>query len=467
MSRNAVSPPKSRIGYNFTFPLQFYARFTRSLSCSPFNNYIVFFNIYNRLMANTNSQADGLYTYDSFSGNSKSSGSNFLWWCSGAHQDLLKQYPSEHSKYAGLGGVILATFVLASFSSGYAIYSVFGNIGWTLAFALIWGLIIFNFDRFLVSTMRKYGVSKRKQLWMAVPRMLLALLIGVTIARPLELKIFEKEIDTRVTQNIHHKILLNDSLLQQESKVQLQTADAERRRLVSRKLSLEDTLHRLQLSYVQEADGTGGSGRRGIEQLTRLKMGAYQAAFAQFTPELKKLDADILVQDSIMLAARAGVEERRKQYETAAKANIGFLERNKALSDLSNEEGSVFWTSTLLSLLIILLEIGPILSKLIMPVGPYDIALAKEELTQMAASENELRKDQELRNEKRKAYYTRQKEVSGQLVEKMTALQQKHIDEELEKWERGEWNAKDHRASMDEVMRKIKERYNYNEDDIL
>lgn len=418
-------------------------------------------------MANTNSQADGLYTYDSFSGNNKSSGSNFLWWCSGAHQDLLKQYPSEHSKYAGLGGVILATFVLASFSAGYAIYSVFGNIGWTLVFALVWGLIIFNFDRFLVSTMRKYGVSKRKQFWMAVPRIFLAFLIGITIARPLELKIFEKEIDTRVTQNIHHKILLNDSLLQQESKSQLQTAEAERSRLVARKVSLEDTLHRLQTAYVQEADGTGGSGRRGIEQLTRLKMGAYEAALAQFTPELKRLDADILAQDSIMNTARAGVEERRKQYEAAAKANVGFLERNKALGDLSNEESSVFWTSTLLSLLIILIEIGPILSKLIMPVGPYDIALAKEELTQMAASENDLRKDQEMRTEKRKAYYTRQKEVSGQLVEKMTALQQKHIEEELDKWERGEWSAKDHRASMDEVMRKIKERYNYNEDDLL
>ena len=39
-------------------------------------------------------------------------------------------------------------------------------------------------------------------------------------------------------------------------------------------------------------------------------------------------------------------------------------------------------------------------------------------------------------------------------------MQQKHIDEELEKWERGEWDPKNYRASMDEVMRKIKERYN-------
>src|SRR5689334_16345823 len=103
-------------------------------------------------------QGNDLYAYDSFSGGGgKRSDNNFLWWCAGAHQQLLKQFPSEHSKYGGLGGVILATFVLAAISSGYAIYSIFNNVGWTILFAIIWGLIIFDFDRFLVSTMRKYG----------------------------------------------------------------------------------------------------------------------------------------------------------------------------------------------------------------------------------------------------------------------------------------------------------------------
>ncbi|MBS1936155.1 MAG: DUF4407 domain-containing protein, partial [Bacteroidetes bacterium] len=167
---------------------------------------------------NNNGRVNGVYSYDTFGGNKKENESHFLWWCAGAHQSLLKEYPSEHARYAGLGGVLLATFVLASISAGYAIYSVFDNVGWAIAFGLIWGLIIFNFDRFLVSTMRKYGVSTHKQLWMAVPRILLALLIAITIARPLELKIFEKEIDVKVAENRHKKILLNDSLLNEESK---------------------------------------------------------------------------------------------------------------------------------------------------------------------------------------------------------------------------------------------------------
>src|ERR1700761_2847605 len=100
-------------------------------------------------MATTdNGRLQSGYTYDSFTGTSarekKPMESHFLWWCSGAYQDLLKECPSEHTKYAGLGGVLLATFVLAAFSAGYAIYSVFNNPGWAFLFALIWGLVIFN-----------------------------------------------------------------------------------------------------------------------------------------------------------------------------------------------------------------------------------------------------------------------------------------------------------------------------------
>lgn len=422
-------------------------------------------------MADSNSQTvqnDSVYTYESFdTGGKKREEQHFLWWCAGAHQQLLKQFPSEHTKYSGLGGVLLATFVLAALSSGYAIYSVFGNWIWTLGFAVVWGLIIFNFDRFLVSTMRKYGVTKRRQLMMAVPRIALALLIGLTIARPLELKIFEKEIAVKMVENLHHKIQRNDSLLQLENKNMLQSAVDERQRAANRKTAIEDTLHNLQMAYVQEADGTGGSGKRGIEKLTRLKMDAYNQALARFTPELKGLDSSIRMQETIIAASKMNLEQRRSEYEASVKNNMGFLEKNKALSDLSDEEPSVWWTSLLISLLIILIETGPVLSKLIMPVGPYDIALAREELLQMAHDENEMRKGKNIVFEKKKAFYQKQKEMSEELVNKLTELQKKHIDEELDKWERGEWNEKDHRASMDEVLRKIKEKYQVDDSDLL
>lgn len=410
------------------------------------------------------------YTYDSFTGVERSAKRpperHFLWWCSGAYQGLLKDCPSEQTKYAGLGGVLLATFALASLSAGYAIYSVFANPLWAVAFAIVWGLIIFNFDRFLVSTMRKYGVSTRKQIWMATPRIALALLIGFTIARPLELKIFEKEVDVQMAYNRHQKMLANDSLLQAENRTTLMTAQQERDRLSARKGALEDTLHRLQQEYIREADGTGGSQQRGIDKLTRLKQQAYESARQQYGPELVQIEQQMHYQDSLIAGANAGRELRNRQYEQQVAADVGFLERNKALSDLSAHEPSVFWTSLLLSLLIILIETGPILSKLIMNTGPYDLALASLELRQMASAEDEMRRDKETRMDKTKEVQQRQKEMTAEMLQQVSGLQKKYIREELDQWERGE-DKMPKRMPMEELTKRIRERYGFREDDIL
>jgi hypothetical protein len=422
-------------------------------------------------MATTdNGRLQGGYTYDSFTGigarEKKPPDSHFLWWCAGAYQALLKECPSEQTKYAGLGGVLLATFVLAALSAGYAIYSVFNEPLWAAVFAIVWGLIIFNFDRFLVSTMRKYGVSRRKQLWMAAPRIALALLIGFTIARPLELKIFEKEVDVQITANRHQKLLLNDSLLQAENRATLTTATAERDRLAARQLSLQDTLHRLQQAYIEEADGTGGSGRRGIEQLTRLKQDAFNNALQRSTPELQQLRQQIAYQDSLIRQANATRETRQREYETQVTSDVGFLEKNKALSDLSSHEPSVFWAMLLISLLIILIETGPILSKLIMNTGPYDLALASMELRQMAAAEEDMRQDRELVIERQQAIRNQKKERTDEVLRQLTALQKKHIQEELDQWERGE-DKIPHRTPLEELIRRIRQRYHFREDDVI
>ncbi|HEV7331807.1 MAG TPA: DUF4407 domain-containing protein [Flavisolibacter sp.] len=407
------------------------------------------------------------FSYESFEGRKPAQTNRFLWWCAGAHQKLLKQFPAEQIKYSGLGGVVLATFALASLSSGYAFYTVFGNLLWSSLFALLWGAIIFNLDRFLVSTMRKYRVSRRKQLLMALPRFSLALLIGLTIARPLELKIFEKEIAVKMEENLHQKVLRNDSLLHLQSRGTIDAATAERSRLQSRKAAIEDTLARLQTAYLQEADGTGGSGQRGIERLTLLKQEAFLRAKEGYAPELRFIDSSLQAQQGLISSSGESLEERRKQFESMARSNLGFLERNKALSDLAAEEASVWWALLMVSLLIILVETGPIISKLILPVGPYDVALAREELLQMAADEDAIQTARGVTYERRKVFHRRQQEMTDELTEKLTAMQQKQIDEELKKWERGQWDETDHRPSMDEVLRKIKSKYLFREENGL
>ena len=54
----------------------------------------------------------------------------FLWWCSGADSVLLKISPmKDRVKYAGIGGIVLCTGVLAAFSGGFAFYTIFSPKG--------------------------------------------------------------------------------------------------------------------------------------------------------------------------------------------------------------------------------------------------------------------------------------------------------------------------------------------------
>jgi Ni/Co efflux regulator RcnB len=120
----------------------------------------------------------------------------------------------------------------------------------------------------------------------------------------------------------------------------------------------------------------------------------------------------------------------------------------------------------LISLLIILIETGPILSKLIMNTGPYDLALANVELKQMAAAEEDMRHDRDLVAERQKTIRSQRKERTDELLSQLTALQKKHIQEEFDQWERGE-DKIPHRMPLEDVTRRIRQRYHFREDDVI
>ena len=68
-----------------------------------------------------------------------------------------------------------------------------------IAFGIIWGLVIFNLDRFIVSTLRKDELFWN-EFKLVLPRLVLAVILAIVISKPLELKIFEKEIAQKVEE---------------------------------------------------------------------------------------------------------------------------------------------------------------------------------------------------------------------------------------------------------------------------
>ena len=60
----------------------------------------------------------------------------FLWWCAGAHIDVLEQCKTDHAKYFGVGGTILFTALMASLAGGYAFKTAFHSNLLSLIFGL-------------------------------------------------------------------------------------------------------------------------------------------------------------------------------------------------------------------------------------------------------------------------------------------------------------------------------------------
>ncbi|MFI7028431.1 DUF4407 domain-containing protein [Microbispora rosea] len=122
----------------------------------------------------------------------------FLIALSGARPEVLERCPSEYGKFEGIGGAVLTTAVLAVVSMTFALNSALGvNVVLAVLAALVWGLMILSLDRWLVSTM-KADAPRRWPL--AVPRFLMALLLGFVISTPLVLQIFRSEIDAQIVQ---------------------------------------------------------------------------------------------------------------------------------------------------------------------------------------------------------------------------------------------------------------------------
>jgi hypothetical protein len=97
----------------------------------------------------------------------------FFIFCSGADTDILEDCsPGERTKYAGIGATVFFTAVMATIASAYALYTVFDNYITAIFFGFIWGLLIFNLDRFIVSTIKKRAIfsmnsyrQHRESLW--------------------------------------------------------------------------------------------------------------------------------------------------------------------------------------------------------------------------------------------------------------------------------------------------------------
>jgi hypothetical protein len=329
---------------------------------------------------------------------------NVLLFCSGAGRQLMDKCPeSEHIKYSAIGFTVLSTGLLASIYGGYAFYTVFRNYPVAILFGLLWGSIIFNIDRFIVSTFRKTGTFK-VDIRQAIPRIILASLIAICIARPLELHLFSKEINGLLIKeytaakkieetNLEHRV----NTAQKRITGQLEKAGAALNAANTYKVTRDKAAE----EYHKECDGTGGTLIRGDASECKRKRKYYEQVNAEYISFYQGIDKINLLTDDLTEKYKINNELWQKERDRNIQAlndkidalkgaggMASFLEKHKALSELSERDRNIMIMNYFIFLLFVFIEIVPVTFKLLTPKGAYDHYLNLEYLNAKQEFEN-------------------------------------------------------------------------------
>ncbi|WP_418510959.1 DUF4407 domain-containing protein [Corallibacter sp.] len=333
----------------------------------------------------------------------------FFLWSSGADLEILKQAPTDNSKYFGIGGTIVFTALMASFAGGYAFFTAFKSSILSIFFGLFWGALIFNLDRYIVST---FGVGdgkktiSKQELLEAAPRLAMAVILGFVISTPLELKLFESEINAEIDKQIaisnqklenENSPTSNDILVNYRSQVEALKGSVSNR---------EETLKNKRKEYEQadedqrmEWNGQGKTGKRGkgpyweelnqkaqrlLVQLENMESN-YSRLNEQDRAKITELQNKIRIyEDGIIsdIESHKRVQEQnnglmarllalnRLCFEETEQYEI--VDGTKQLTGVTTSRSIVWYTKWLVTILFIFIEIAPILFKMMTERGTYD-----------------------------------------------------------------------------------------------
>lgn len=302
----------------------------------------------------------------------------FFWICSGANRHILRQCPTEYSKYFGIGGTIFFTAAMAMLSGGYAFYTIFNSTLWAVLFGVFWGLLIFNLDRFIVNTMYsdgKYTISLG-ELAAGTPRLVIAIFLGIVISTPLEMKIFEDRIESQIIKDNARRteetraVAQSDDDKQREVKEEYDKLNAERK-------VLADALNVANKELKDEGEGAALSGKAGHGPIYKEKK--------EYADKCQKALDDWDAQNGLRCKSLQNqlnhFDILNKQFdEDIAKRleNKGFCVRYEAFSNIKEEVHALRIVSIFIMLLFIIIEVTPTFFKMMIASGPYDELLNEE-----------------------------------------------------------------------------------------
>lgn len=291
----------------------------------------------------------------------------FLWWLSTAEPDLLRDCSIDRGRYAIIGMNVLATWLFATLAWTYFFSTVTSSVIIAALLGLLMGGIILSIDRTLI---RGISRSSGRKVVPVFFRLLLALVIGLFMAQPALLYLFNKEIQVQVSLDNEtrrkEKLARLDSLYQPA----ITALDRQKQTLQSELTARYREVATARDNFIAETDGTGGSGKVGMKDIAQAKQREYLKLDEGYRQLSKNLEPQLLQADSNLQ-----VLNQKKIQEQAAfdkLLNDGFITRIEALQHLVSNNSAVAYRYYLLVALLMLIELMPVIAKLVLPEGSYE-----------------------------------------------------------------------------------------------
>ncbi|MDQ1085308.1 MULTISPECIES: DUF4407 domain-containing protein [Microbacterium] len=352
----------------------------------------------------------------------------------GADNDVLDEVPEEVPRFVQMFLVLAGTALVSALSMMFALLTgVRVSILLAIPLALVWGLIIFNLDRFLTSTMRSTK-NLFRLLGLALPRVIMAALIGVVVAEPLVLQIFQNDIvrevnSTNVTQALSDQdavtngpekqaldaataqvsalenqaatgIVTGTSSTSAESAAAQQTVDQLTQQLAAQQTVIDQARAVYQCELTGQGAGTvpgctGLAGSGASSDAAQAQLQQAQSAYDSLSTQLQQAQSTLAAANTAGAAAAASTADANKQqaqdqlpaaraqYESALAAYnaraesvadgnagaVGLLSQITALERLSDREPVLRWAHYLIAALFFMIELLPVLVKVLTGFG--------------------------------------------------------------------------------------------------
>jgi len=391
----------------------------------------------------------------------------FLWSAAGGDRYILERATySDQIKYMCLGGIVFATGAMAGLAGGYAFYTIFSPKGsafenisdyptviLSVIFGVIWGLMIFNIDRFIVTSTGK-GDGTEKITWdelkSAIPRIIMGAIIAITISKPIEIRMFQTEIENELYQRQENQIVEFENTTNAQFEKRFKVVDdvleqigKQRQDLIERIKKAERDMQDNLMGRVNGIPPGNGNLTQAIQSnidMLNLELKAFNELNKSKEEDANKKKRELLIEKEIKL----------KKNAISANNLDGLLERIKLSEKVAGPTITIFITLLFLSI-----ELTPIFFKLMLNKTTYDYLSENRDDLIRAENGIEVRYDFYKDKEGVERHLVINHEAERLVYEKIkvTEIQKELTEYAIAKYKESEKKKID--ANLDEYIKKI------------